>query len=276
MLAFGRKILYDKSNIKIRKEGKGMEKKQYKNYVFDLYGTLVDIHTDEEDRQVWEKLALFYGYYGALYTPEELQTLYLELIKKNEKIKKNEMEAEPNYAHEAFPEIQIDKIFQELFQQKGVDAGTELSVHAGQFFRALSTEYIRLYEGVPEMLAAIRETGSKIYLLSNAQRIFTAYEMNFLNISQYFDAILISSDYGTKKPDIRFFHILLDEYGLKPEECIMIGNDAKSDIAGAKLAGMDTYYIHSNISPECEKEPDAVYCQMEMDIQKLCQTLGIM
>ena len=26
-------------------------KKEYKNYVFDLYGTLVDIHTDEENGQ---------------------------------------------------------------------------------------------------------------------------------------------------------------------------------------------------------------------------------
>lgn len=33
----------------------------YDTYVFDLYGTLVDIHTDEELPMVWEKLALFYG-----------------------------------------------------------------------------------------------------------------------------------------------------------------------------------------------------------------------
>ncbi len=30
----------------------------YDNYVFDLYGTLVDIHTDESKKEVWEKLAL--------------------------------------------------------------------------------------------------------------------------------------------------------------------------------------------------------------------------
>ena len=39
----------------------------YENYVFDLYGTLVDIHTDESRKEVWEKLALFLGYYGAIY-----------------------------------------------------------------------------------------------------------------------------------------------------------------------------------------------------------------
>ena len=45
----------------------------YDNYVFDLYGTLVDIHTEENDAKVWEKLSLFYGFYGALYDPQELQ-----------------------------------------------------------------------------------------------------------------------------------------------------------------------------------------------------------
>ena len=46
---------------------------QYDNYVFDLYGTLVDIHTEEDFPKLWEKLALFFGYYGAIYKPKELQ-----------------------------------------------------------------------------------------------------------------------------------------------------------------------------------------------------------
>ena len=44
--------------------------RNYKNYIFDLYGTPVDIHTDEEQELLWEKLALFYGYYDAVYEPE--------------------------------------------------------------------------------------------------------------------------------------------------------------------------------------------------------------
>ena len=35
--------------------------------IFDLYGTLVDIHTDENDT-VWEKTAVYFGFYGAHYT----------------------------------------------------------------------------------------------------------------------------------------------------------------------------------------------------------------
>ena len=37
--------------------------------VFDLYGTLVDIHTEENDL-VWEKTAFYFGFHGAHYTGE--------------------------------------------------------------------------------------------------------------------------------------------------------------------------------------------------------------
>ena len=33
----------------------------YTDLVFDLYGTLVDIHTEESD-EVWEKTTLYFGY----------------------------------------------------------------------------------------------------------------------------------------------------------------------------------------------------------------------
>ena len=33
--------------------------KEYKNYVFDLYGTLVDIHTDEENGALWDRFSLY-------------------------------------------------------------------------------------------------------------------------------------------------------------------------------------------------------------------------
>ena len=57
--------------------------KAYDNYIFDLYGTLVDIHTEENDPLVWKKLALFYGYYDADYSSEELKERYENIIVDN-------------------------------------------------------------------------------------------------------------------------------------------------------------------------------------------------
>lgn len=233
----------------------------YENYVFDLYGTLVDIHTEENLELVWEKLSLFYGYYDAHYTPEELKQEYQSLISGKEAEMKQEMldTSVERYAHEAFPELEITDVFLKLFQKKGIEAERELAVHAGQFFRILSTDYVRVYDGTGKMLSALKKAGKHVYLLSNAQRIFTEYEMHVLDIAQYFDQILISSDYGTKKPDRRFFDLLTEKYGLDVKQSLFIGNDSRTDIAGAKAIGMDSFYVCSNISPRNDAAPDAEY-----------------
>ena len=44
-----------------------MKNRVYKNYIFDFYGTLVDILTDEKDPMLWDKLAQLYQAYGAAY-----------------------------------------------------------------------------------------------------------------------------------------------------------------------------------------------------------------
>ena len=33
----------------------------YKNYIFDLYGTLIDINTDEWNVQLWKKMQILYN-----------------------------------------------------------------------------------------------------------------------------------------------------------------------------------------------------------------------
>ena len=48
-------------------------KMKYENLVFDLYGTLVDIHTETDLDIMWEKTALYYGFYGAHYTPQSFR-----------------------------------------------------------------------------------------------------------------------------------------------------------------------------------------------------------
>lgn len=230
----------------------------YQTYIFDLYGTLVDIHTDENRCEVWEKLALFYGYYGAFYSPEEMQNTYRILTEEPQR------KAFRKDTHESFPEIQIENVFCELFRRKGVEVSMELAVCAGQFFRVLTTEYIRLYDGVKELLQSLKASGGRLYLLSNAQRIFTEYEMKALDIFRFFDGIYISSDYACKKPDIRFFDLLLEKEKIEKETAIMIGNDGICDIQGAKKAGLSTFYICSNLSPK-EETPEADYVLKEMN-----------
>ena len=175
-------------------------------------------------------------------------------------------------AHEAYPEIRIEEVFLALFKEKGVNADEVLVRHAGQFFRILSLDHLRLYDGTEEMLSALRKRGKKIYLLSNAQQIFTEYEMNALKITPYFDGIFISSEHGCKKPDTEFFEKLIRTCNIDRKGAVMIGNDGMCDIEGAKKAELATVYIRTEISPK-EEFPEADYVLKEMDMKKLTEIL---
>ncbi len=174
--------------------------------------------------------------------------------------------------HEAHPEIRIELVFRQLFREKGVDASLEQSAQAGQRFRALSTEYIRLYGGARELLCALRAQGCGVWLLSNAQSIFTTRELDRLGLTDCFNGIYLSSDYGVKKPDRRFFDALLHAQGIQPDRAVMIGNDGLCDIRGGREAGLDTIYIRSNLSPN-EPEPEADYTLDRMDLEQVGKIL---
>ena len=57
----------------------------YKNYIFDLYGTLIDINTDEWNDDLWKKIAILYAYKGAHYTYDELNEEYGRLVQAEKK-----------------------------------------------------------------------------------------------------------------------------------------------------------------------------------------------
>ena len=224
----------------------------YTDLIFDLYGTLVDIHTEENDL-VWEKTAFYFGFYGARYTPEELKAAFrAELTRR---------EAKEGQSYECFPDIPFEQVMESLFRAKGItENAADLGKNAAQLFRICSLDYVNLYPGVLDALAALRAKGCRLWLLSNAQRIFTEYELRHLGLGEQLDGIYISSDYRCRKPDVRFFNALIDEQKLDKSKCLMIGNDIHTDIGGAKAAGLATFYMHTNLTPPDQPEADPEKC----------------
>ncbi len=221
---------------------------RYTDLIFDLYGTLVDIHT-EESPLVWEKTALFFRFYGARYDGNGLSEAFRAVL--------SSREAQAGQSYECFPDIPVEQVFAELFRAKGVTEKAEaLAFQAAQLFRISSIEYVQVYPHVRDALALLRQKGCRLWLLSNAQRAFTAYELRALELDTLFDGIYISSDYCCRKPDSRFYRALLEEQRLKPEHCLMIGNDRNTDIAGAAALGMDTLYMHTALTPQEQAPAD--------------------
>ena len=221
---------------------------QYTDLVFDLYGTLVDIHTEEDDR-VWEKTAFYFGFYGAHYTGKALKAAFQSAMRQRE--------ARAGQSYEMFPDIPFEEVMAELFRAKGIEENADtLGVNAAQLFRISSLDYVRLYPHVLEALEKLRAAGYRLWLLSNAQRVFTAYELRLLGLGDQLDGIYISSDFQCRKPDLRFYQALIDERKLDVSKTLMIGNDRNTDIAGAKAAGMATLYMHTDLTPADQAEAD--------------------
>ena len=224
----------------------------YKNYLFDLYGTLVDINTDEWCDEIWDRMALIYTLSGAPYTGKELHENYDRLVQEEKK-------KIPKSKYTTTPEPLVENVFITLYEQKGVSCDRETATYTGRVFRALSIKFIRLYDGVHELFKAIRDNGGRIFLLSNAQRIFTEPEIRMLGIYDEFDYVMISSDEGVAKPDRKFYECMLNRFDLDPKETIMIGNDYITDIKGSYEAGIDSLYLDTDISPEIKGELLAKY-----------------
>jgi putative hydrolase of the HAD superfamily len=229
----------------------------YKNYVFNLYGTLIDIKINEEKDELWEKFAIYFGYYGAHYEKEELKEEYNKIV--NKLINKNDKSE--------CPDFEIEDVFYKLFKDKYVKPKKKPK-NATKTFRLLSTEYIKLYNGVKEMLEELKSNDKKIYLLSNAQKSFANSEMKYLGIKNYFDSICISSDVGIKKPDTNIYKYFLDKNQLNPEDTIFIGNDI-IDLKGANDMGIDSLYIHTNLSQSNIDDVTSKYKIEDGDISKL-------
>lgn len=213
-------------------------KKEFDNYIFDLYGTLIDIHTDEEQPALWEKMALYLEeHFGARYTSKSLRKRYLEICKDEETELKKKNGAK-------WPEIRIEDVWVRLI-------GAVISHDAPEirdlcvYFRELSRDKLVVYDGVIETLDKLKSLGKGIYLLSNAQRAFTEKELELAGLTDYFDDIFISSDKGIKKPQKEFLEKLIKDNSLISEKCVMIGNDLLSDVGVAFANGISSVFLNT-------------------------------
>lgn len=214
-------------------------------YFFDLYGTLIDIRTDENRPSLWRGLARYYALGGAEYTPAEIRARYLALC-----AEETEALAGRSGIGEDAVEIELRDVFRRLYAEKGVRISAERLDDAAIAFRALSyTSTPRLMPGTRRTLDGLRLQGARLFLLSNAQNCFTVPELRLLGLAESFDQIFLSSDFGCKKPSAAFFHAAMEKSGLAAEELVMVGNDPDADIRGADRCGIESRYFHTHQSP---------------------------
>jgi HAD superfamily hydrolase (TIGR01549 family) len=101
-------------------------------------------------------------------------------------------------------------------------------------------ENFELYEDTLPVLAALREHGLKIGLVSNTGRDLGAFIAHHaLDV----DAAVSSGVHGKTKPHPAIFLSALERLGVAAEEAAMVGDSPEDDVEGAKALGMRAFLI---------------------------------
>lgn len=204
------------------------------NFIFDLYGTLIDIWTDESGEDFWRGVCSLLSLDGDGW--QTLKSQYSSLCAEKKRDK--------------FHEIDLSEVFSEII------ASHDAKISANELataFRRLSMKRIGLFPAVKETLETLHTLGAGVYLVSNAQSCFTRAELGASGLLGSFDGVILSSEVGVKKPSERIFELAFARFGITPGNSYYVGNDLYDDVYGASRVGIKTVYIKTEQSGEHEK-----------------------
>ena len=148
---------------------------------FDLYGTLIDIGTDEHDPWVYSLLSQYLSYHSVNISPEELKEAYF-----------NGIERHFEQSEEEHPEVDVSEIFHEIMHKYGNTEYDEAVVRdTALLFRLLTMRHFGLFPSVTDTLTRLNE-GYQMAIISDAQWIFAVPEIEMLGLDRFFG--LVSTD----------------------------------------------------------------------------------
>jgi putative hydrolase of the HAD superfamily len=208
-----------------------------KAVVSDIYTTPIDIKTKEDELEVYERLAAYLKYQGIYPSGEGLRWFFFEKKAKQKK-----------YSHEQYPENDYRRLWYEILYENqyaytGPDINTSTIVSdIARLQRSLAVLKIKLFSGVYPAIGGLRDR-YRLGIVSDAQVDHSYPELKMLSIHSFFDAVIVSAEFGYRKPDVRLFRECLRRLDVSADEAIYIGNDTRRDVKGSNDAGMKSVLI---------------------------------
>ena len=220
-----------------------------KGIIFDINGTLTDILTDEGHEEIYRAISHFLTYRGIYLNRWEVKDAYFRI-----------MDAQRKASGEKYPEFDTVRVWREfltryLRESKQKLKSSDLTPRfLAEMYRGISRFRLALYPDVKTVLDEFRPH-YRMAVVSDGQSVWAEPEMKAVGLDGYFNPIIVSGDFGYRKPDRRLFQTALTGMGLIPEEVIFVGNDMYRDVYGAGRLGMKTVFFSSN---QGQKEPAGV------------------
>jgi putative hydrolase of the HAD superfamily len=130
-------------------------------------------------------------------------------------------------------------------------------------YRADFLACAHLSEGSHELLDHLRERSIKTGVITNGETEVQRRKIERLGLTNRMDTIVISQEFGSKKPDPAIFRFALDRLGTKAEETWFIGDHPDFDVLGAQAVGMKAFWIARMTpwpadNPMCERRIESL------------------
>ena len=125
----------------------------------------------------------------------------------------------------------------ETLRKLGVYSEDKVSLIMAHRLDALKDTFGAIPEGSVKLLAELKKRGVRTGLITNA----FSDERDLIRASKlfpYFDAVRISCETGVLKPDPEMYVSVMDELGVKPDECLYVGDGGSRELTAAKELGM--------------------------------------
>jgi putative hydrolase of the HAD superfamily len=167
---------------------------------------------------------------------------------------------------EPYPEFNVVKVWREILSRTATDYTCSLPAEKleqlpllfAELQRGICRKRLCLYPQVRETLDQLK-TRYRLAVVSDAQTAYAVPELRAVGLHGYFDPIVISGDYGYRKPDRRLFQHALDKLQIGADQAIFVGDDRYRDVFGARQLGMKTVWFCNNQNPG--PEPDYIIYQ---------------
>ncbi len=180
--------------------------------LFDVNGTLIDIETDEWMEEAYRAIAHFLTYQGIALHRGEVRDLYFRIMK--EQFAASE---------EIYPEFDVVAIWREVLRRYateytrslGPDKLRQIPLFLAELQRGISRKRLVAYPQTQEILAQLKMC-LPLAIVSDAQTAYGLPELRAAGLASYFAPIIISGDYGYRKPDARLFQAALTELQVRP------------------------------------------------------------
>ncbi len=153
------------------------------------------------------------------------------------------------------------------FAALGVSPPAEVVARAAEFFEQLALDLPpELVPGVPTVLAQLASR-YKLAIIADTGYAPGSVLRELLrrhDLLQLFDCTYFSNERGTSKPDRRTFDRVLGELGVQPSEAAHVGDSQRTDMSGARAAGMwAVHFLGANDSDAGVSTGDACIRRFE-------------